>query len=97
MKKNVLKMAVAALFATTLTSCVTINSGASISNDTIGSKVGEAKSSIILGLWSSKGEQNDIKKAAQNGGITKIHQVEYVDKSILLGLVINHTTKVYGD
>ncbi|WP_027454916.1 TRL domain-containing protein [Xylanibacter brevis] len=97
MKKNVLKMAVAALFATTLTSCVTINSGASISNDTIGSKVGEAKSSIILGLWSSKGEQNDIKKAAQNGGITKIHQVEYVDKSILLGLVINHTTKVYGE
>lgn len=90
-------MAVAALFATTLTSCVTINSGASISNDTIGSKVGEAKSSIILGLWSSKGEQNDIKKAAQNGGITKIHQVEYVDKSILLGLVINHTTKVYGE
>ena len=97
MKKNVLKMAVAALLATTLTSCVTINSGASISNDTIGSKVGEAKSSIILGLWSSKGEQNDIKKAAQNGGITKIHQVEYVDKSILLGLVINHTTKVYGE
>ncbi|WP_027449598.1 TRL domain-containing protein [Xylanibacter brevis] len=97
MKKNVLKMAVSALFATTLTSCVTINSGASISNDTIGSKVGEAKSSIILGLWSSKGEQNDIKKAAQNGGITKIHQVEYVDKSILLGLVINHTTKVYGE
>lgn len=90
-------MAVSALFATTLTSCVTINSGASISNDTIGSKVGEAKSSIILGLWSSKGEQNDIKKAAQNGGITKIHQVEYVDKSILLGLVINHTTKVYGE
>ena len=97
MKKNVLKMAVAALFATTLTSCVTINSGASISNDTIGSEVGEAKSSIILGLWSSKGEQNDIKKAAQNGGITEIHQVEYVDKSILLGLVINHTTKVYGE
>ena len=91
-------MAAAALFAAaTLTSCITVNSGASISNDTIGPKVGEAKSSIILGLWSSKGEQNSIKEAAKNGGITKIHQVEYVDKSYFLGLVVTHTTKVYGE
>jgi hypothetical protein len=98
MKKNFFTLAAAALFAAaTFTSCATINSGASISNATMGTKVGEAKSSIILGMFSAKGEQNDIKQAAANGGITKIHQVEYVDKSIFLGLVINHTTRVYGE
>jgi uncharacterized lipoprotein YajG len=94
MKKNILALAAAAML---LTGCATINSGASISNSTIGPKVGEASSSIILGIWSSKGEQNSIKEAAENGGITKIHQVEYIDKSIFLGLVIKHTTKVYGE
>lgn len=94
MKKNILALAAAAML---LTGCVTINSGARISNSTVGPKVGEASSSVILGLWSSKGEQNSIKEAAENGGITKIHQVEYIDKSIFLGLVIKHTTKVYGE
>jgi len=48
-------------------------------------------------MWSSQGEQNNIKKAAENGGITKVSQVEYIDKSIFLGLVIKHTTRVYGE
>ena len=59
--------------------------------------MGEAKSTIILGLWSSKGEENNIQQAAKNGGIKQVTQVEYVDKSILLGIVIKHTTRVYGE
>ncbi len=77
---------------------MTINSGAAISsNSPIGPKMGEAKSSIILGLWSSKGEQNNIQEAAKNGGITKVSHVEYIDKSYFMGLVIGHTTRVFGE
>jgi len=96
--KKIVKFAACAFAAVCLlTSCATVNSGAALSQAPIGQKVGEAKSNIILGIWSSKGEQNDIKKAAENGGITKISQVEYIDKSVLLGLFIEHTTRVYGE
>jgi hypothetical protein len=99
MKKQIMTLAASAAIAMfTLSSCVTVNSGAALAEKApVGPKVGEAKSSIILGFWSSKGEQNNIKEAAANGGITKVSQVEYVDKSILLGLFIQHTTRVYGE
>jgi hypothetical protein len=50
-----------------------------------------------LGLWSSKGEENGIDKAAKNAGITKISHVDSYTKSYLLGLIIKQTTKVYGE
>lgn len=99
MKKQILSIVAVAAFAlTSLSSCVTVSSGAALTEKgPIGQKVGEAKSSIILGIWSSKGEQNNLKEAAKNGGITKVSQVEYIDKAIFLGLVINRTTRVYGE
>lgn len=98
MKKNMFMLAAAALMtAATLTSCATINSGASISNTTLGTKVGEAKSKIVLGLWSKNGKNNDIARAAKNGGITTIHQVEYVNEVFFGGFLIKHTTRVYGE
>ena len=97
--KKIMTMAASAAFALCfMSSCATINSGAALGGNTaIGQKVGEATSTIILGAWSSKGEQNNIKEAAKNGGITKISQVEYIDKSMFLGIVIQHTTRVYGE
>ena len=98
MKKMISFAASAALVASMMCSCATINSGAAIAEKgPVGPKVGEAQSTYILGLWSSQGEQNNIQKAAENGGIKKISQVEYIDKSIFLGLVIQHTTRVYGE
>jgi hypothetical protein len=99
MKNQFLTLAASAAFAVlTLGSCATINSGAALAEKApVGQKVGEAKSNIILGIWSSKGQQNNIKEAAANGGITKVTQVEYIDKSVLLGLFIEHTTRVYGE
>jgi len=98
MKKLISFAASAAFVASMLCSCATINSGAAIAEKgPVGQKVGEAKSTYFLGLWSSQGEQNNIQKAAENGGIKKISQVEYIDKSIFLGLVIEHTTRVYGE
>ena len=88
----------AAFAAVMLCSCATINSGAAISsNSPVGTKMGEAKSTIILGLWSSKGEENNLQEAAKNGGISKISHVEYVDKVVCFGLWIEHTTRVYGE
>ena len=97
--KKVLTFAASAVFAVlTLSSCATINSGAAIAEKgPIGPKVGEATSSYFLGLWSSKGQENNIKKAAENGGIKKVTQVEYIDQAIFLGLFIKHTTRVYGE
>ncbi len=97
-KKLMIFAASAALAVLTLSSCATINSGAALAEKApIGPKVGEAQSAIFLGLWSSQGEQNNIKKAAENGGIKKVTQVEYIDQSVLFGLYIKHTTRVYGE
>ena len=99
MKKKVLTLAAsAALAVLTLGSCATINSGAALAEKApIGPKMGEAQSSYFLGLWSSKGNENNIKKAAENGGIKKVTQVEYVDQVVFFGLFIKHTTRVYGE
>ena len=99
MKKHFLTLVTsAALAVLTMTSCATINSGAALAEKApIGQKVGEAQSTYFLGLWSSKGEQNNIKQAAENGGIKKVAQVEYIDQSIFFGLFIKHTTRVYGE
>ena len=91
-------VASAAIAVSMLTSCATINSGAALSDKgPIGQKVGEAQSTYFLGLWSSQGEQNNIMKAAENGGIKNVTQVEYIDQAIFFGLVIKHTTRVYGE
>ena len=63
----------------------------------MGSKCGVAKSTVYLGLWSSKGEENGIDKAAKEAGITKISHVDSYTKSYCLGLVIEQITKVYGE
>ena len=99
MKKQIATLtASAALAVLTLSSCATVSGGAALTDKgPIGQKVGEAQSSYILGLWSSKGEQNNIKQAAENGGIKKVMQVEYVNQSVLGGLFIKRTTRVYGE
>ncbi len=99
MKKNIITLAASAVFAVSmLTSCATINSGAALAEKApVGQKVGEATSTYILGMWSSKGQENNIQKAAENGGIQKVTQVEYIDQVVFGGIFIKHTTRVYGE
>lgn len=99
MKKKVITFAASAALAVfMLSSCATINSGAALAEKApIGQKVGEAESTYFLGLWSSKGEQNNLKQAAENGGIKKVTQVEYINQSVLFGLFVKHITRVYGE
>lgn len=84
-----------AMFA--VQSCSTINVAQCSSSQNIGSKVGEATSTQYLLLWTAGGKNQTIQQAAKNGGITKVNQVEYVNQSVLGGLVVKHTTRVYGE
>ena len=78
-------------------SCATTSIPVTATNQPRGSKCGEAKSTIYLGLWISKGEINGIDQAAKNGGITKISHVDSYTKSYVWGIVTEQITKVYGE
>ena len=81
-----------------VSSCATISNPVTATTTPLGSKCGVAKSTLYLGgLWSSKGEENGIDKAAKSAGITKISHVDSYQKSYLLGIVIEQITKVYGE
>lgn len=98
MKKKLSLAAIAAFAVFSLNSCCTLNYNASLGGEgAMGTKVGEAKSRVILSLVSGGGEKATIKQAAENGGIKNVKQVEYSDKSICFGLVVFHTTRVYGE
>lgn len=64
-----------------------------VDNNVKPAKVGEATASGIICF--SEGDCS-IKAAMANGGITKIHHVDYRTKNIL-GIVATQTTLVYGE
>lgn len=79
-------------------SCATVNHPLYCNSEgKLGSKVGEATSTEYLFLWTSKGQDQTIQEAAKSAGITKITHVEYQNQAVLLGLVMKHTTRVYGE
>ena len=96
--KLTLKTLAAVAVCALVSSCATISNPVTATTNPLGSKCGEAKSVLYLGgLWSSKGEENGIDKAAKSAGITKISHVDSYTKSYLLGLYIEQITKVYGE
>lgn len=96
--KKISVVAISIVAALSLGSCCTVNYNAALASEgPIGTKVGEATSNVILGFIGGGGNNATIKDAAQNGGIKNVKQVEYRDKSIFFGLVVKHTTRVYGD
>lgn len=97
MKKSLKALAFVAACAL-VSSCATISNPVTATTNPFGTKCGVAKSTLYLGgLWSSKGEENGIDKAAKSAGITKISHVDSYTKSYLLGIVIEQYTKVYGE
>ena len=95
--KFTLKALAAVALCALVSSCATISNPVTATTNPVGSKCGVAESTIYLGTWSSKGEENGIQQAAKNAGITKISHVDTYRKNILWGLVIKQTTKVYGE
>ena len=57
-------------------------------------KVGTAESTGILCFATGN---SSLQAAMQNGGITKIHHVDYKVMNVLGGLYIKYTTVVYGE
>jgi hypothetical protein len=97
MKKTFKALAAVAICAM-VSSCATVSTPVTATTNPFGSKCGVAKSTLYLGgLWSSKGEENGIDKAAKQAGITKISHVDSYTKSYCLGVVIEQYTKVYGE
>ena len=95
--KLTLKALAAVALCALVSSCVTISNPITATTNPLGSKCGVAKSTVYLGLWSSKGEENGIDKAAKEAGITKISHVDTYQKNYFLGLVVEQITKVYGE
>ena len=96
--KFTLKALAAVAVCALVSSCATISTPVAATSNPVGTKCGVAKSTIYLGgLWSSKGEENGIDKAAKEAGITKISHVDSYQKTYLMGIVIEQITKVYGE
>ena len=95
--KLTLKALAAVAVCALVSSCATISNPVTATTNPVGTKCGVAKSTIYLGLWSSQGDVNGIDKAAKEAGITKISHVDSYTKSYLLGIIIEQTTKVYGE
>ena len=96
--KLTLKALAAVAVCALVSSCATISNPITATTNPLGSKCGEAKSTLYLGgLWSSKGAENGIDQAAKNAGITKISHVDSYTKSYFFGIVIEQITKVYGE
>ena len=96
--KKTFKVLAVALACAFVSSCATFSTPVAATSNPVGSKCGVAESTVYLGgLFSSKGEENGIEKAAKEAGITKISHVDSYTKSILFGIVMKQTTKVYGE
>jgi hypothetical protein len=96
--KLTLKALAAVAVCALVSSCATISNPVTATTNPLGSKCGIAKSTLYLGgLWSSKGGENGIDKAAKSAGITKISHVDSYTKNYFFGLVIEQTTKAYGE
>ena len=96
--KLTLKVLAAVTVCALVSSCATISNPVTATTNPLGSKCGVAKSTLYLGgLWSSKGDENGIDKAAKEAGITKISHVDSYTKNYFFGIVIEQITKVYGE
>ena len=69
--------------------------GAPVGETTSSSKVGSATSKGYVGGIVSIGDSS-VKAAMDNGGITKIHNIDYKYTNIL-GIFSTYTTVVYGE
>ena len=84
------------IFTLILSACASITTPICATSNPVGTKIGEASSTWILGMCFDGGDMS-ILKAARNGGITKISTVDQRYFSVLGVLVVNITTIVTGE
>jgi hypothetical protein len=71
-----------------------VKAGMGATSNSGSSKMGSAECASILGLFAT-GDAS-IETAMKNGGITKIHHIDYHSTGIL-GLYAKHIVTVYGE
>ena len=71
-----------------------VQHGAPVGQTASTSKVGTTESTGIICFATG---DSSVKKAMDNGGITKIHHVDYKVMNVLGGLYVKYTTVVYGE
>jgi hypothetical protein len=71
-----------------------IKGNAGVTSNALGSKVGTAKASNILGIV-AMGDAS-VQSAAKSAGITRISHVDF-EANGLLGIFASYTTVVYGE
>ncbi len=91
--KSFLRSASVFVLAMSFTACSITLPGSATSN-TVGSKVGMSKGTVVLGF--AFNEDASIRTAAKNGGITKISTVD-VKVGNILGFVRTFETIVTGE
>jgi hypothetical protein len=95
MKKTVLVL-LAVLAILMIAGCTTTRP-LDLTNNTVGSKVGEATGKInFMGMFGANVDVS-LQTAAKNGGITKIATVDARVTNILGGLFVTYTTIVTGE
>lgn len=95
MLKKSIFASLALAFVMFVSSCSVTTPVAATSNP-VGSKVGVAKSTQILGFFFDGGDLS-IKTAAKNGGISKISTVDFKQKMVFLAFVMGYETIVTGE
>lgn len=95
MKKTALLLLV--VFALMMVmSCATYTIPVSATSNAMGSKVGVAEGTTILGVFGTDTETG-IQQAAANGGISKVSSVDFSFNPGILGIFQNYTCTVTGE
>lgn len=90
--KNILNICVAALIVFSLNACsVTYGNPGFVTDNPVGDKEGRATVKILFNGLVLDGGDGSIKKAAEDGGITKISTVDYETKT---GIFITRVTTI---
>jgi hypothetical protein len=95
MRKKIAILAVTAAIAA-LAACSSITSPLAATANPVGSKIGEAKVSLLFGtIPIKKNQDGGVYAAAKNGGITRISTVDVKTRNWIIG--ITRTTIVTGE
>jgi len=94
-KLKILFFTLAVVSVAFLSSC-SVTVPVTATSNPVGSKVGTAKSTQILGFFPGGGDMS-IKTAAKNGGITKISTVDFKHSLVFLYFVQSYETIITGE
>ncbi|MGB3591415.1 MAG: TRL-like family protein [Nonlabens sp.] len=94
MKQTITRALALAVVAIMFTAC-SITMPVNATSNTVGSKVGTAKATVIFGVFAFN-EDASIRTAAKNGGISKISTVD-IKTGNILGLLVTYETIVTGE